>query len=37
LRRHRHFFAAAVGDEFREPGCGVLAAALTAKQFNLSH
>ena len=37
LRRHRHFFAPAVGDEFREPGCGVLAAALTDKQFNLSH
>jgi hypothetical protein len=37
LRCHRHFLAPAVGDEFREPGLGVFAASLAAKQFRSSH
>jgi hypothetical protein len=37
LRCDRHLFAPAVGDEFREPGLGVIAASLPAKQFNFRH
>ena len=37
LRRDRHLFAPAVGDEFREPGFGVIAASLPAKEFNFRH
>ena len=37
LRCHRHLLAPAVGDEFREPGLGILAASLPAEQFNFCH
>jgi hypothetical protein len=37
LRRHRHLFAPAVGDEFCEPGFGVIATPLRAKEFNFRH